>query len=1005
MLNIQKNKGRAIVSLSLACLLLFLCGCGQNADPGLPGDGASGAEAAALPSLGAQLSEPVLPPEKDLPVVFIADGGTGDGNSPDSPLAVLPSGNASPIYNGKPCYYYDSVLYQAAAKLYGSGGTIVIVGDVFLSQEISRYFSDLAMDYPLPWLGGGRITITSRYDGVDYREENGARLILQSSVSLSSNNPISFENVDICTIGVGNGNGTNVMLFGCGFPLIVGEGVNCIPLSADFTPMAEPSTDCFPSLVGGQLIDTVSSCCSVEVHSGSYFSICGGSAGIDSTNYGTVLGDCRMLLADETTVYSSVSGTSLDGKALVYGDVDITVTGGQYYGKLMMCSKGGMGSSASRGRLTVSGGNFGGKYKFLASAGKTAGYPLAETFFDCTECEEDVAARASGFSSVACKANELSDPVLDLSAVKTDYYAGETADLSGIRLSGKVGEDEVSTGLNSLFSFTMKNGSALIPGRTRLGSGSCKLSVSYGDLKLGTLKLEVKDCPAVEILGATLVPDAEKQSLGFLIGVEDRKVSGLDILGTGICVMPEGCLLSEAELTDGSFAGAERIAAAALPDGLYREAEGTGAIVSHAAVEDIPVEEYDLLYSAAAYLTFSDKTGEHTVYSPVYTASVYSVALNAVSSSASEPFLAEIVRKTEAGEHGTKDEAAAQEKADAAVAYMAAMGSQKWVSPADINFAGAVSWTGALRYEKGVTYTGLPYLAGSNGVDNLESFLETLDDDGVYTGSVDWYTMHGNNCTSAGFQSVARVSNHYAYYQRLMDPIINIFPLTDGPDAPFCKVGDYEVRYTDLLSTVVAGREDPAVMFDAYSKVHPGDYLYCYWDGGGELLAHLRLISGVHTVYNENGTVNGLESYITVDEQTSTVDVAAHSNWGVDRAFSFASLNSGGYLPIRDMAFETGYFETPCVYVRNANNAENVGSGLSGMIRSNYDITNVRLQILKSDSGECVFEDSEVLYFTRAFSVASFDPKNTLAGLGSGYEYILTVTSAGTERELVRFTF
>ncbi len=74
---------------------------------------------------------------------------------------------------------------------------------------------------------------------------------------------------------------------------------------------------------------------------------------------------------------------------------------------------------------------------------------------------------------------------------------------------------------------------------------------------------------------------------------------------------------------------------------------------------------------------------------------------------------------------------------------------------------------------------------------------------------------------------------------------------------------------------------------------------------------------------------------------------------------------------------------------------------------SNYDLSEVAVEIRNSETGETVFRAADYCYFNRECSLTSLDPKNEVKKLvGTGtFEYILRVNIANTERELLRFTF
>ena len=120
-------------------------------------------------------------------VVFIKDGGTGDGSSADQAASTLITAY--------------SVLDTS------KDATIVICGPFTQSQ---------AFDYPIPY--DGSVTLTSVYDGVDYREQ-GAVLQFEA-VRYICYGDTRFENLDIVGLGA------YVLVVGQHYPVTIGEGVN-----------------------------------------------------------------------------------------------------------------------------------------------------------------------------------------------------------------------------------------------------------------------------------------------------------------------------------------------------------------------------------------------------------------------------------------------------------------------------------------------------------------------------------------------------------------------------------------------------------------------------------------------------------------------------------------------------------------------------------------------------------------------------------------------------------
>ena len=104
-------------------------------------------------------------------VIFVCDGGFGNGMSPHFPLGS----------------YAD-----ALAKL-TNGGTVVINGKCTLSANLIDQFEKVTDAYQEP-RHSENITVTSLYGGVDYRE-NGACLYFEKDIDYRMSGPLTFENI------------------------------------------------------------------------------------------------------------------------------------------------------------------------------------------------------------------------------------------------------------------------------------------------------------------------------------------------------------------------------------------------------------------------------------------------------------------------------------------------------------------------------------------------------------------------------------------------------------------------------------------------------------------------------------------------------------------------------------------------------------------------------------------------------------------------------------------
>lgn len=113
-----------------------------------------------------------IPDATDANVVFVANGGYGDGSHPALPTDDLES---------------------AIKKLSENGGTIVFIGEYTLpvNQEQKPKFLEFFFQEPYH---AGNLLLTSVYGGVDYRER-GAKLVFDDCMSYKLAGPVTFDHI------------------------------------------------------------------------------------------------------------------------------------------------------------------------------------------------------------------------------------------------------------------------------------------------------------------------------------------------------------------------------------------------------------------------------------------------------------------------------------------------------------------------------------------------------------------------------------------------------------------------------------------------------------------------------------------------------------------------------------------------------------------------------------------------------------------------------------------
>ena len=294
-----------------------------------------------------------------------------------------------------------------------------------------------------------------------------------------------------------------------------------------------------------------------------------------------------------------------------------------------------------------------------------------------------------------------------------------------------------------------------------------------------------------------------------------------------------------------------------------------------------------------------------------------------------------------------------------------------------------------IKYETGKYYGGIPYMGNAAG--SLYRWLPFYD---AQTGVMDWSpiiasrreqwydsgkkitypdvgsALFGNSCSSACFWAWSRVTNE-----------INSF-WTAGwvPSNGFIKVGDYDLAENDKHGSdtkALCKTNGEQRMFKAYAQTLRADGLV-------QTGHAVMIVADPVVVYNDDGTINGDESYVLIAEQKASFLTASPLMGGVDlyspmnkkgvtyrimgnyagntvnetlreMKWSFKTLYDKGFLPftVPELA-GTGKVEKS--YVEFEYNQETISLGVMKNLElcSNYVISDVTINV-KDASGNLVF--------------------------------------------------
>lgn len=200
----------------------------------------------------------------------------------------------------------------------------------------------------------------------------------------------------------------------------------------------------------------------------------------------------------------------------------------------------------------------------------------------------------------------------------------------------------------------------------------------------------------------------------------------------------------------------------------------------------------------------------------------------------------------------------------------------------------------------GAVYAGLPYVSTATG--NIYRLMDFMDEE---TGVVNVTEagrdplIFGGMCSSGCYWAWARVMNS-ADYRWCNDSVYSRGYLPVGPYT-------YDLNIIKLINDGDQGTDDicrengEQVMYQSYANMDIADGLITVWEKNG----HTMMCSvAPHVVYNDDGTINGQESFLCVTEQGGTWNPGVSPNgisyqyeYSKDKKFTFTKLWAQMYIP------------------------------------------------------------------------------------------------------------
>ena len=221
---------------------------------------------------------------------------------------------------------------------------------------------------------------------------------------------------------------------------------------------------------------------------------------------------------------------------------------------------------------------------------------------------------------------------------------------------------------------------------------------------------------------------------------------------------------------------------------------------------------------------------------------------------------------------------------DIVVEYMEQMATIKWT--AGRNFPTLNGPSGG--YKKGVTYRGIPYSQdGGIGEINLEKF-KTFNRNNITD------DIGRNDCTSSIYYSYKKIG-----YKGGSFSTGYMIPGNGG----FKKVGNYSFIVGDTKGA--CQKNGKKVMFEAYSKLRPGDALVRRNSSNGHAIM----------VYSANELS---KNKVKIIEHSGAIE--HDSTWRVKKDYTFESLYNGGFVPLTIEQLEENSYEISSVEETSVDN-------------------------------------------------------------------------------------
>lgn len=261
-------------------------------------------------------------------------------------------------------------------------------------------------------------------------------------------------------------------------------------------------------------------------------------------------------------------------------------------------------------------------------------------------------------------------------------------------------------------------------------------------------------------------------------------------------------------------------------------------------------------------------------------------------------------------------------------------------------------------YVPEVIYAGMPYTIGSSGLVQWMEYYDTETGRFTFKGTGEELDKTlGNSCAacvgSSWYAVCTSISERFSTYY--MTPANGCIPV--GPYQSNYGISNYNQYTTDLI----CADNGEQVMYQSYAAILPADALVSSPD-----VHAIMAIEKAHVVYNEDGTINGNESTVTIaDQRAGDGDVfyVLEDEKGNEVSYSgrvrydytFTELWNLSYIPVTTAEFmgTKEYTQPEVTFEESTGGKQEL---ISGTIRSNYPIRVIRTVLVDQDGVRTVVD-------------------------------------------------